>query len=149
MNTYWRSPDPETTAKVFDQVRALGTPYPITVAGRKVLRWRDLTVGYDSNTEDNIPALPSSLDSQMITCWLEEAWEDSGIRFTVRASGTEPKIKSGLIFLWLAAQKLKYDLVYLECQSKNQESAEKGAFNALNLISSEWFSDQRLAIQTR
>lgn len=94
MNTYWRSQDLETTAKVFKRARALGTPYPTSVVGRKVLRWRDLTIGYDSSTEDNIPDLPSSPKSQMITCWLNGSLGDRGIRFTVRASGTEPKIKS-------------------------------------------------------
>ena len=94
MNTYWRSQDLETTAEVFKRVRALGTPYPTSIAGRKVMRWRDLTIGYDSSTEDNMPDLPSSSSSQMITCWLHGNPEDRGIRFTIRASGTEPKIKS-------------------------------------------------------
>ena len=101
MNTYWRSPDLVTTAKVFKRIRALGTPFPTDVAGRKVLRWRDLTTAYDSDTINNRPELPSSKSSQMITCWLEGACchsslgsSDDGIRFTVRASGTESKIKS-------------------------------------------------------
>ena len=100
-NTYWRSPDLITTAEVFKMVRALGKPFPCHVAGRKVLRWRDLTTSYDSSTVDKQPELPSSSSSQMITCWLEGAspygssnLQDSGVRFTVRASGTEPKIKS-------------------------------------------------------
>lgn len=100
-NTYWRSPDLTTTAEVFKMVRALGKPFPAHVAGRKVLRWRDLTTTYDSSTVDNQPELPSSSSSQMITCWLEGAsshsssnLQDNGVRFTVRASGTEPKIKS-------------------------------------------------------
>ena len=93
MNTYWRSPDLATTAKTFERIRQLDMPHPEAVAGRKVLRWRDLTTGYDSGSENHKPDLPCSSSSQMITCWLD-GQEDEGIRFTVRASGTEPKIKS-------------------------------------------------------
>lgn len=101
MNTYWKSPDVSITATNFDRIRALGKPYPIKLANRKVLRWRDLTEGYDSGSVDHLPILPASRSSQMITCWLEgthpaEGMQegDGGVRFTVRASGTEPKIKS-------------------------------------------------------
>jgi len=87
--SYWKSPDLATTATVFKRIRGLGNPYPVHVVERKVLRWRDLTLGYDSSTKDNVPELPSSASSQMITCRL-----DGGLRFTIRASGTEPKIKS-------------------------------------------------------
>lgn len=94
INTYWISPDIATTAKVFAKVRSLGNPFPHALNNRRVLRWRDLTKGYDSGTKDNVPILPSSYNTQMITCWLSETDTDQGIRFTVRASGTEPKIKS-------------------------------------------------------
>ncbi|KAL9104352.1 MAG: hypothetical protein Q9163_000698 [Psora crenata] len=95
MNTYWRSPDLATTVHSFEHIRHLHPSHPQSVAGRKVLRWRDLTRGYDSNSEDHKPDLPCSSSSQMITCWLS-GQEDEGIRFTVRASGTEPKIKNML-----------------------------------------------------
>lgn len=94
VNTYWRSPDIAITAKVFAKVRSLGNPFPHALDNRKFLRWRDLTKGYDSGTKDNVPILPSSDDTQMITCWLSGTDTDQGIRFTIRASGTEPKIKS-------------------------------------------------------
>ena len=91
-NTYWKSPDVATTKRVFERIRALGDPYPENL-GKKVLRWRDLTrPGFDSGTAGNVPELPVS-SGQMITCWLEGGENDQGIRFTVRASGTEPKIK--------------------------------------------------------
>ena len=94
VNTYWRSPNIATTARVFTKVRSLGNPFPHALDNRKFLRWRDLTKGYDSGTTDNVPILPSSDTTQMITCWLSGTDTDQGIRFTVRASGTEPKIKS-------------------------------------------------------
>ena len=94
MNTYWRSPNVNTTRNTFDQIRRSGDPFPPFVGDRKVVRWRDLTKAYDSSIEDHVPTLPSSTSSQMITCWLNGTSTDQGIRFTVRASGTEPKIKS-------------------------------------------------------
>ena len=94
MNTYWRSPNVSTTNKIFDRIRELGNPFPPVVGDRKVVRWRDLTKAYDSSTTNRVPTLPSSANSQMITCWLNGTSIDQGVRFTVRASGTEPKIKS-------------------------------------------------------
>ena len=93
-NTYWRSSSTSSIDTVFANVRRLGDPYPISVGNRKVIRWRDLTVGYDSATPDRVPDLPCSAESHMITCWLEGSSRDQGVRFTVRTSGTEPKIKS-------------------------------------------------------
>ncbi|KAL8840205.1 MAG: hypothetical protein Q9170_001412 [Blastenia crenularia] len=92
-NTYWRSPSVIRTKAVLQSLRDLEQPFPGRVSHRKVIRWRDLTTGYDSATEDNIPNLPVSPKSQMITCWLEGSGSDDGVRFTIRASGTEPKIK--------------------------------------------------------
>ena len=92
MNTYWRSSDVTTVSRLFQKVRTFSTAS--VIASRDVLRWRDLTTGYDSATEDKKPALPSSSDSQMITCWLAGSELDDGLRFTIRVSGTEPKVKS-------------------------------------------------------
>ena len=94
MNTYWRSPNVDTTSTIFDQIRGFGDPVPPFVGDRRVVRWRDLTRAYDSSTETHMPTLPSSASSQMITCWLDGTLVDQGVRFTVRASGTESKIKS-------------------------------------------------------
>jgi phosphoglucomutase len=62
--------------------------YPKTIGGFKVVSVRDLTIGYDSNTVDNIPELPSSKSTQMVTFKLENE-----CLITLRTSGTEPKIK--------------------------------------------------------
>jgi phosphoglucomutase len=94
MNTYWRTPDVDTSNATFTKLRALDKPFPATLGGRKILRWRDLTLGFDSSTPNHVPSLPCSSSSQMITCWLSGSLHDDGVRFTIRASGTEPKIKS-------------------------------------------------------
>lgn len=96
MNTYWRSPDVATTKRVFERLRKLGSPYPKRLGEREVVRWRDLTRGYDSATTDHIPLLPTSTATQMVTCWLGRIGADQGVRFTIRSSGTEPKIKGNL-----------------------------------------------------
>ena len=88
-NSYFICTDPALTKRVFAEVRALGRPHPEKVGQRKITWWRDLTEGVDSATPDGKPTLPVSKHSQMITAELE-----GGIRFSVRASGTEPKIKS-------------------------------------------------------
>lgn len=133
INTYWRSPDMIATSAVFDQVRRIGNPHPKFVGRRAVVRWRDLTVGYDSSTDDHTADLPVSKSSQMITCWLEKIdGIDEGIRFTVRASGTEPKIK-----------------IYLECHSNDPISAKTGAAHMLERIKLEWFNDPCLIMEKK
>ncbi|KAL8713887.1 MAG: hypothetical protein Q9220_002033 [cf. Caloplaca sp. 1 TL-2023] len=132
VNTYWRSPNLQKTQAAFERVRSLGQPYPDLVGSRRVIRWRDLTKGYDSSTEKNVPDLPASASTQMITCWLDGQGSDDGIRFTVRASGTEPKIK-----------------IYLECRAKRQESAQIGAFQVLRWLKQKWFHDPDLRIEER
>ena len=92
MNTYWRSPDAATTSRVFEELKARGHK-DRDVAERLVTRWRDLSSGYDSGLDDNKAALPSSPETMMLTCWLAGSESSDGARFTVRASGTEPKIK--------------------------------------------------------
>lgn len=87
-NSYLISPDPALTKKIFAEIRSMGNPRPTKVGSRKITWWRDLTEGFDSAAVDGRPVLPVDASSQMITCELE-----GGVRFTVRGSGTEPKIK--------------------------------------------------------
>lgn len=131
-NTYWRSPNIQKTQSVFEAVRNIEQPFPSHVGHRKVVRWRDLTTGYDSATEKHVPDLPTSANTQMLTCWLDGSDSDDGIRFTVRASGTEPKIK-----------------IYLECRSKHQKSAHEGAVEALQYLRETWFRDPSLKMEDR
>ena len=95
LNTYFRAEDPRKSLEFFKTIRASGDPYPTELAGRTVIRWRDLTAGYDTGTEDKKPLLPCSTSTQMITCWLA-GYEDDGVRLTIRGSGTEPKIKGSI-----------------------------------------------------
>ena len=152
MNTYWMSTDAAASKQIFEKIRGFGNPFPQSLENRAVSRWRDLTIGYDSATADHVPELPVSKD-EMITCWLSETCSDQGIRFTVRASGTEPKIKSK----WnrtcsshcSEAQILIGGVVYLECRSTDQESARKGAAQVLKWVAQEWFNDPNLVMEDK
>jgi len=119
-NTYLVSPSPAVTTSVFTAIRGLGNPHPSTIGPRKILRWRDLTLGYDSKSKDHKPDLPVDVTSQMITCEL-----DDGAVFTVRGSGTEPKIK-----------------LYIECQGKSSREAKEGANGILQDLLREWFKPE-------
>ncbi|KAF2012357.1 hypothetical protein BU24DRAFT_275345 [Aaosphaeria arxii CBS 175.79] len=124
-NTYLISPSPATTATVFADIRALAhpNPHPTTIGARTITRWRDLTTGYDSKSVDHVPDLPIDPTAQMITCELE------GARFTVRGSGTEPKIK-----------------FYIECVAGSGEEAKKGAEGILGDLLREWFVVERYGL---
>jgi len=124
-NTYLISPSPETTEAVFASIRALGSPYPKRLGKRKIVRWRDLTgEGYDSETHDHRPKLPVSKD-QMITCELE-----GGVRFTARASGTEPKIK-----------------LYIEGRAGMSGEAKGKAEEVLADLLTEWFEPEEYGLR--
>jgi phosphoglucomutase len=120
-NTYLVSPSPSTTTAVFTAIRGLSNPHPNKIGKRNILRWRDLTIGYDSKSEDHVPDLPVDKTSQMITCELE-----GGARFTVRGSGTEPKIK-----------------LYIECVDNSSEAAKAGADEILQDLLVEWFKPEQ------
>ena len=54
----------------------------------KIVRVRDVTTGYDSGEKGFVSKLPKQPNQQMITFWFE-----NGATATIRASGTEPKLK--------------------------------------------------------
>lgn len=124
-NTYLVSPSPSVTTSVFTAIRALGSPHPTTIGPRKIVRWRDLTLGYDSKGKDHVPDLPVDATAQMITCEL-----DDGAVFTVRGSGTEPKIK-----------------LYIECQGTSSQEAKKGATGILEDLLREWFKPEEYGLR--
>lgn len=88
LNNYFRSPNPALTTELFNGIRSGSFLDDMQFGQFKILRWRDMTEGYDSATPDNKPDLPEDASSQMLTLWLE-----GGVRFTMRGSGTEPKVK--------------------------------------------------------
>ncbi|KAK1076079.1 hypothetical protein LTR33_009257, partial [Friedmanniomyces endolithicus] len=90
---------------------------------RRITRWRDLTLGYDTATADGRPDLPTDPDSQMITCELED-----GVVFTARVSGTEPKIK-----------------LYIEATAESSAKAKRLANEVLRDLLQEWFEGLKLA----
>ena len=128
-NTYWRCDDRDVVEALFAKIRQDVADFP---TDRKLQRFRDLTNGTDSGTEDKKPLLPTDPTTQMITCWLSGNAHDDGIRFTIRASGTEPKVK-----------------LYLECQSRSQANARIGAAEMLKIINATWFQDKRLVLEER
>jgi phosphoglucomutase len=119
-NTYFISPSPATTKALFDAIRNLGKRYPQTLGNRRVLKWHDLTLGWDSTTSNHKPVLPVDSTSEMITCELE-----GNVRMTVRASGTEPKIK-----------------VYIEGHSSRQDVARMAANETLADLISHWLKPE-------
>ena len=93
-NTYFKSPSLALTAETFETIRR--NPRLITESFTDSLqcRIRDLTSGTDTAMKDNKSTLPSSPDNLMITLWLyNDPSLEKGVRCTIRASGTEPKIK--------------------------------------------------------
>lgn len=119
-NTYLTSPSPDTTNRVFSAIRTLsnGQP-PVQVGRRKIGRWRDLTVGYDSAAADHKPDLPVDSSAQMITCELDD------VVFTARGSGTEPKIK-----------------LYIEARARSHADAKEIANEVLRDLLREWFAPE-------
>lgn len=94
LNNYFRSPSPELTLELFRGIRSGSFLSNMEFGTFKILRWRDLTEGYDSASPDHKPDLPEDPTSQMLTLWLE-----GGVRFTFRGSGTEPKVKCEFQFV--------------------------------------------------
>ncbi|KAF2722384.1 phosphoglucomutase-like protein [Polychaeton citri CBS 116435] len=124
-NTYLITPRPEVTGEVFARIRSLnGGQRPETLGGRPILRWRDLTIGYDSASEDGTPDLPVDASAQMITCEFED------VVFTVRGSGTEPKIK-----------------IYIEGTGDSSQAAKQKAQTMLQALLEEWFPLQTFGLR--
>lgn len=117
-NSYFICHEQETIDRIFNKMRFGTVPqldetgrfahkplYPTHIGEHKVANVRDLTLGYDTSKKDGVPSLPVSPSAQMITFYLE-----NGCVFTLRTSGTEPKIK------W-----------YLEVSAATHEEAESQA----------------------
>lgn len=132
-NGYYISQTPELTKQVFDSIRTTGsTHYPNSVGHFIITSWRDLTTGYDSTTPDNKPILPVSSSSQMITCTAKDSKDSNkSVRFTLRGSGTEPKLK-----------------VYIEARANSLNSAKDCANEMWNVLKREWFKPEVTGLRT-
>ncbi|KAI9486531.1 MAG: hypothetical protein EXX96DRAFT_549427 [Benjaminiella poitrasii] len=127
-NSYFICDDKKKISSIFDRIRFGNEKendnkskfghklcYPETIGGHKVIGIRDLTVGYDSSTKDNEPTLPVSSSSEMITFRL-----DNHTVFTIRTSGTEPKIK-----------------YYSELRGESEDQARKDLHHVVEAIGDE------------
>ena len=130
-NGYYRLHEMSTMNTIFADIRGgyKHKPYPETIGTFQVTKFRDLTVGYDSSTDDNKPILPVDSSSQMITCLLTNE-QGQQVRFTSRGSGTEPKLK-----------------VYIEGKGANEQEAISVARECWEQLKQHWFLPKKYNLQ--
>lgn len=89
LNSYYICRSPAKIREIFLKIQS-NYPQSFSCAGGnfRVTRVRDLNSGYDSGEPDRRASLPTSAGSFMVTFFV-----DDDISFTIRTSGTEPKIK--------------------------------------------------------
>ncbi|KAK2747909.1 Phosphoglucomutase-3 [Myotisia sp. PD_48] len=116
LNTYFVSPDTATTDALFKQIRDNTDPNVAKIGLYPITRWRDATNGYDSGTDDKKSSLPVDPTSQMLTVWAHP-----GVRFTLRGSGTEPKVK-----------------IYIESCSDSDKDAVEAVCHILEAVLDNW-----------
>lgn len=136
INTYFVSPSPNYTKEVFARIRASEAVLRMSVSSYKIVRWRDITNGTESGVWEN--KLPMDKTSEMLKFDVVEAdavaamaegvdgivsGKPTKVTFTIRASGTEPKVK-----------------LYLECSSSTENNAVHHATNVFLAIIKEWIS---------
>lgn len=137
-NGYYLVDEPNMIQKVFDYIRNDYTPaqmlYPQAIGEELcVLTFRDLTVGFQSDTNDHKPTLPIDPSSQMITVTAKPTGAEPSetVRFTIRGSGTEPKLK-----------------VYIEASARSEVRANKLALLTWNVLKREWFRPEVTGLTT-
>lgn len=124
-NGYYKLDDLSKTAKIFAEIRnSFEGDKPESVGQFKVTYWRDLTLGYESSTEDFKSILPLDPSSQMITAVFTH--NKDTVRFTCRGSGTEPKLK-----------------VYIEGKSPDEANAKWLAEQCWETLKQEWFKPKK------
>ncbi|CAI4048882.1 phosphoribomutase PRM15 SKDI_13G4090 [Saccharomyces kudriavzevii IFO 1802] len=137
-NGYYIVPNPIVTKEIFKYIRDVYTPrnvpYPPYIGEEiRVLCYRDLTTGYQSDTLDHKPTLPVDPTSQMITVFARpnDSNGNEHIRFTIRGSGTEPKLK-----------------VYIETRANEERRASFLAKLTWDVLRREWFRPEKTNITT-
>ncbi|KAI4156465.1 MAG: hypothetical protein LQ340_000281 [Diploschistes diacapsis] len=150
-NTYWKSPSLALTKETFEHIRANPRSILHSLAPSTRCRIRDAISGTDTGTEDGRSTLPSVLDNLMITLWLSSSLElQEGVRVTIRASGTEPKIKGKYIPSSLIICAYSGMTVYVECQSRvGSAEAKSGALLVLRTVRRVWFCHPRLQMENK
>lgn len=133
-NTYFKSPTVELTASIFAIIQEFPKMVLDALPHGTEVRVRDATKGTDTGESDGRSKLPVVEGNRMVTLWLNGVEElEKGVRVTIRASGTEPKVK-----------------IYVECQSRNgREQARQGAVLVLKAVAKTWFGNESLQVEER
>lgn len=136
-NGYYKLKDLSLTEVIFNYIRYDYEPeanYPHKIGEQlHILTFRDLTTGFQSDTSDNKPDLPVDPQSQMITITAkpENSKDDEFIRFTMRGSGTEPKLK-----------------VYIEAVATTESRANYLTKYTWEVLRNEWFKPENTGLIT-
>ncbi|CCK72110.1 phosphoribomutase PRM15 KNAG_0J00270 [Huiozyma naganishii CBS 8797] len=137
-NGYYIVDNPKIMKETFDYIRndrKPGTQYPEAIGSEfQVVSFRDLTLGFQSDTSDHIPTLPVDPNSQMITVCAKPTHDNverDHVRFTIRGSGTEPKLK-----------------VYIEACSGSETGAQQLAKQMWDTLQEVWFRPQTTGLVT-
>jgi phosphoglucomutase len=133
INTYFASPNPGYTREFFNAIRMCEELVNMEIKPFKILRWRDVTNGVEQPMAPHPNAftttLPADHNSQMLTFHMQHIPEKGEVKdpaadlvtMTLRASGTEPKVK-----------------LYLECRSESQKMAQSLAGKAFEAVVCLW-----------
>ncbi|CAB4252626.1 similar to Saccharomyces cerevisiae YMR278W PGM3 Phosphoglucomutase, catalyzes interconversion of glucose-1-phosphate and glucose-6-phospate [Maudiozyma barnettii] len=136
-NGYYKLPNQELIHEIFDFIRNKYEPngtYPHIIGSQlHVTTFRDLTIGFQSDTPDNKPLLPVDSTSQMITVTATPSYVEGNenIRFTMRGSGTEPKLK-----------------VYIEASAETKTRANYLTKLTWEILKKEWFRPDVTGLKT-
>jgi phosphoglucomutase len=134
INTYFSSQDPDRTKAFFNAIRESDEVKDMILGRFRILRWRDVTDGIEHPMAPDPNAfttkLPMDPSSQMLTFHLQRVPQEGEtdelredlVTVTIRASGTEPKVK-----------------LYLECRSDSEETAQWLAGRAFQEVIALWW----------
>ena len=123
INGYFTIEDPAVTKEIFSSFRKSGMKF----LGRlPIVSVRDVTKGTDTSLPDGVQShLPATPEAEMVTVYFE-----NGATVTVRASGTEPKVK-----------------YYSELSSKiSREEATATLQNVVEIIKKHFFNPSKYPV---
>jgi phosphoglucomutase len=131
INTYFLSPSSQHTKELFGGIRQLDALKQLRLGPYEIIKWRDVTNGVEFGKWDK--KLPVDKTSQMLQFQLIDYGDrvptsqkptnpnQTEIFFTIRASGTEPKVK-----------------VYLEASGRLEDDAVRHAALVFSALVGEW-----------